>query len=393
MIHVGADVHVRNTYYHVTDEKGQPLIRGRCGNTLMETGQFMAPLELRAKASGEMIHVVLESTTNSRPMKRLLETYGEAAGIDLTAKVLDARKVKMIAESVSKSDKVDSRILNEMSRSNLRLPESYTPDDEEFALREHLRARTDLVRMRTMLKNRVHAIFHRRGILTPSGDLFAKAGRVFMAQAPLDEPGRELLSRFLETMDRIQSAIDESSASLRQLMRQPRWSRPAALLQTMPGIGPLTALTILSELGDVSRFRSRAAIANYAGLIPKSRRSDGTARYGSITRRGPSHLRRMLIEAAWVSFAKVPAYQSLFERVERTGCRRKAVVAVARRMLEDAYVMLKKDEPFRYVAPPKPTLVVFRREATPRREDPAALGSSPAAAASHRALQAEVPRA
>ena len=67
--------------------------------------------------------------------------------------MLHARKLRIIAESVNKCDRVDTNVLTELSRSNLKLPTCYMPDDEEFALREHLRARSDLVRIRTMLKN------------------------------------------------------------------------------------------------------------------------------------------------------------------------------------------------------------------------------------------------
>jgi len=111
----------------------------------------------------------------------------------------------------------------------------------------------------------------------------------------------------------------------------------------------ITSLMILAELGDISRFRSRAAVANYAGLVPKHRDSDGKRWSGRITRRGSAHLRGVLGEAAWVAAPRVPVYQALFGRVERKKNRKTAVVAVARRMLEDAWTMLIKDEAFRYV--------------------------------------------
>ena len=362
MIHVGADVHVRNTYYTATDSEGQRLKSGRCGNNLEEVAEFFAPLERRAKATGQAIRVVLESTTNSRAMQRLLMRYGQEAGIDLTAEVLNARKLRVIAESVNKSDKVDSRALTELSRSNLTLPTCYMPDDDEFALREHLRARSDLVRMRTMLKNRVHAVLHRRGIMTPKGDLFAKSGRVFLDQLTLDDAGRTILQRFLSVMDHIDGAVAASAASLKALMRQPRWAKPAALLQTMPGVGLITSLTILAELGDLGRFRSRAAVANYAGLVPMSRRSNETHWSGGISRRGSNHLRAVIVEAAWVAYLRVPVYHDLFDRVQRKKDRRTAIVAVARRMLEDAFMLLTRDEAFRYVAPPRmKTSVVIRQ--------------------------------
>lgn len=181
MITVGMDVHVGNSYVYATDAAGRELRRGRCRNTLMDLAGFWGPLEREARRGDEPIRAVLESTTNSRAIQRMLTEYGREAGIDLTAEVLDARKIRIIAESVCKCDRLDAQVLNELARSNLKLPVCYMPDDEEFALREHLRARSDLVRMRTMLKNRVHAVLHRRGILTPTADLFTKTGRAFLS--------------------------------------------------------------------------------------------------------------------------------------------------------------------------------------------------------------------
>ena len=351
MIYVGADVHVRNTMYNVADEEGQRLQRGRCANILGELAAWFAPIERRARQNGEAVRVVMESTTNSRAMQRLLAQYGKAAGIDLTAEVLHARKLRVIADSVSKSDKIDGDMLTELARSNLKLPVCYMPDDEEFALREHLRARSDLVRMRTMLKNRIHAVFHRRGILTPEGDLFGKAGRTFLEQAPLEEAGRTIVERYLAAMDQLEEIIGQSTGSLRELTHRQRWAKPVALLQTMPGVGMMTALTILAELGDIRRFRSRAAVSNYAGMVPRSKRSNERCWYGGISHAGPSHLRAMLVEAAWIGCPKVPFYQALFDRVSRVSDRRRAITAVARRMLEDGWMMLVKNEAFRYIAP------------------------------------------
>ena len=349
MIHVGADVHIRNSVLNAKDADGQVLARGRAGNTMLELGTFFASLERRAKATGESIRVVMESTGNSRAIQRLLTQYGREAGIDLTAEVLHARKLRVIAESVNKCDRVDADILTELCRSNLKLPTCYMPDDDEFALGEHLRARTDLVRIRTMVKNRVHAILHRRGILTPTGDLFSRCGGTFLDQLNLDQAGRITLERFRELIDRLDESIKQSTACLRSVMRQPRWAKPAALLQTMPGIGLITSLTILAELGDLSRFRSRAAVVNYAGLVPRHRDSNDKRWSGHITRRGSAHLRGVLIEAAWMAAPRVPVYQALFGRVQRKKNKKTAIVAVARRMLEDAWMLLIRDEAFRYV--------------------------------------------
>lgn len=350
MITVSMDVHVRNSFVHASDGAGNLLAKGRCSNTLLELGTFLAPVEDAARNHTKPVRVVLESTTNSRGMARMLGAYGRQADMNMTVDVLDSRKLRVIAESVCKNDAIDARILHELACSNLKLPVCYMPDDEEFALREHLRTRWDMVRMRTMLKNRVHAVLHRRAILTPQGDLFTRNGREFLQQLDLDQAGREIINRFLNAMDHLDQAVNDSTNDLRRLARLPRWAKPVALLTTMPGIGLITALTILAELGNLKRFSSRAAVANYAGLVPILRDSNEKHFSGGISRRGPRHLRAMLVEAAWMAVPRVPVYHDLFTRVQFRKGKPTAIVAVARRMLEDAFTMMKKDEAFRYTA-------------------------------------------
>ena len=141
---VGMDIHVRNSFLCVTDADGQMVGQGRVGNSLAEISQFLGSLP----GGDQPLRAVLESTTNSRAIQRMMLDYGKGAGIEVQAQVLDPRKLRVIAESVSKCDKLDAAVLNELARSKLKLPACYIPDDEMFALREHLRARSDLVRMR-----------------------------------------------------------------------------------------------------------------------------------------------------------------------------------------------------------------------------------------------------
>lgn len=348
MIDVAMDVHVRSSVVHATDGAGQALRKGRVGNTLLEIAAFLAPVEALARERREPVRVTIENTTNARGVLRMLEAYGRGAGLELTARAVDPRKMRVIAESVCKCDRLDAATLNELARANLRLPVCYFPDDEVFALREHLRARADLVRMRTMAKNRLHALLHRRAILAPEADLFSRSGRAFLAQVELDPAGDELRERWLTMVGRIDEQIDASDRALRTLAATERWREQTERLRTMPGVGPVTALTVLAELGDIHRFRSRAAVANYAGLVPILRESNGAGYRGGITRRGPALLRAMLVQAAWVSIRRVPAYASLHRRISERSNSQKAVTAVARRMLEDLWTMLRKKETFRY---------------------------------------------
>ena len=105
MIFIGMDVRVRNSFLHITDEEGQLLKRGRCANTPLDFAAFLAPL---GAGSG---YAALESTTNSRAIARMIRDAATHSDIELAVEVLDARKLRIIAESVSKCDRRDAALL------------------------------------------------------------------------------------------------------------------------------------------------------------------------------------------------------------------------------------------------------------------------------------------
>jgi transposase len=369
MITLALDVHVRNSFVKARDPDGRVLARGRVGNSLLELSQALAGVEQAARDQAQPVYAVLESTTNSRAIGGLLRRWGQQAGLDLKVDVLASRKLKVIAQSVSKCDRLDTAVLLELAESNLRLPTCYMPDDPVFWLRELLRGRHDLVKVRTTVKNRVHALLHRRGILSPTRlNLFSQAGRAYLQQLELDDVGGHLREQFLAAVDRLDELVNEADRRMRAAVSDPRWRTDAAFLDTVPGLGPVTILTILSELGDIHRFAGRDAVANYAGLVPVVRDSNQKVFRGGLVRsHGNRHLRSVLIEAAWQSCARVPVYEDQFERIAARAGKATAIVAVARRMLEDCWTMLKKQEPFRYAQRPQPAAASLPSgEAVPR---------------------------
>lgn len=353
MISVGIDVHARNLFVHARDASGAVLARGRCGLSVGEVGQKLGPVERLAKAAREPVRASLEATTNSRAVALLLERYGQEAGIDLTAQVLDARKLRVIAESVGKCDRLDASALAELTACGLRLPACHVPDADVFALREHLRCRADLVRLSTMLKNRVHALLHRRLLAPPAGaDLFSHAGSAYLDQlaGTLDPAGAEALGHYRATLAAVRAELALSQRALRELARSGRWRAEAAILLSMPGVGVVTAMTILAELGDYRRFARRAEVAAYAGLVPVVRDSNDKTARGGITKRGPALLRWALIEAAHVAARRPGLYGVLYAELCAGKPRPVAITAVARRLLEDAWTLLIKREAFRFDA-------------------------------------------
>jgi transposase len=121
----------------------------------------------------------------------------------------------------------------------------------------------------------------------------------------------------------------------------------AQLLCTMPGIGPYSALLILSEIGEIRRFPSARHLCSYAGLVPSVYASGGTTRRGGLTKQGSKWLRWILVELSIHAINGAPQFRSLYHRVAKRHGRNTGRVAVARAMLKAIYAMLRKGEAFR----------------------------------------------
>jgi transposase len=150
--------------------------------------------------------------------------------------------------------------LGQLLRADL-LPEAWIAPPEVRQLRALLRHRVALVRLRTLLRNRIHAIVADHGHDRPAG-CWSGPGRAWLASLELPAVSRELAGDDLGLIDALQERIDRLGWEIRQRARSdPR----VKILTQLPGIGPFTALVILAEVGDVSRFGSARKLASWAG--------------------------------------------------------------------------------------------------------------------------------
>ena len=340
MIHIGLDLHTKNSYVRAMREDGS-LLAGRriYHNDTAALWQYLGQLGSEPK------RVVFEATGNSRWMHRLLSQDSTLEAVAVTP-----HKVRIIADTVAKTDKIDATVLATLSRINL-LPRAYLPDAALEELREVTRHRAGLVRIRTLAKNKVTSALVRRGLLRPYGDVFGTRGRQWLDEIDLPPVTRLQVEHWLGTIDMLDKRIEQTEKKLyTEMAKQERWSNDVALLDSMPGWGKLTAITVLAELGDYRRFKSRSAVSCFAGLVPSSKRSDKSCRYGKITKHGPKALRSILIEVSLHGARAVPRYRALYERVAAGKGSTVAKTAVARQMLEDGWTMLIKQEPFRFNA-------------------------------------------
>jgi len=196
-----------------------------------------------------------------------------------------------------------------------------------------------LVRVRTLLRNRIHAVLAEHGHDRPGG-CWSGPGRAWLASLELPAVSRELAGDDLGLIGALQGRIDRLDWEIRQRARSgPR----VTVLTRLPGAGPFTALVILAEIGDVSRFGSARKLASWAGLTPTVRGSDRVARYGHISKQGSVWLRWVLCEAAPTA-RRHPQFAASFQAIAKRRGKKIATTAVARKLLTRAWHLLTDAE-------------------------------------------------
>lgn len=240
---------------------------------------------------------------------------------------------------------MDATILAELLRTGF-LPQAYLAPADVRELRELLRLRASLVRMRSMARNKVHAVLIKRGLTPPVVNVFCQKGRRWLAEIGPSLPGayEQAIVRYLRVIDTLSEEILGVNG---EIGRRAEASEEAGWLDSMPGVGPFTALLILAEIGDVRRFPDAHRLASYAGLVPSVHSSGGRTRYGSLTRQGSPWLRWALVQAARSAVRRPGPLQDRYARKKERKPEATATVDLARFMLGCAYAMLSERRPFR----------------------------------------------
>jgi transposase len=261
--------------------------------------------------------------------------------------------IKVLAKNEAKADRPDA---DRLARFWLRgiFPECYLSSPEVRQIRERVRYRMALASSRTQLKNRVHAILHRQGILHDFSDLFCPRGRKFLAALTVPEATRYVLDHWLSMLDSVEALLADVERWMQANLEE---NAIVKLLQTLPGVGLILAHVIRAEVGEMSRFAGQRKFAAYAGLAPLS--NDSADRHGErhIAAACNHALRWAFIEAAgsMIRSKNCPRkLRSMYYRLSRGGGIRTHVarVAVARELAELVYVLWKKGEPYREMSSP-----------------------------------------
>ncbi len=332
---VGLDVHKRTVEGCVLDAAGRKLHREEFACTPGELARFAG------RWGGACVAAALEATSNTWAVCNILAPlFGKV-------KVSNPLKTKAIAQASVKTDKVDATVLAQLLRCDY-LPGVWSVDEQTRRLRQQVARRTALVQDRTAIRNRIHSALAAELAAPPMARLYSGDGLEWLRKIQLNEQTR----RFIDSDLRLLESLEEEIAKLdKELAAAARQREQAKLLMTLPGVDYPTALTLLSALGDISRFADGDHAASYLGLTPSTKQSADHCYHGPITKQGNSHARWMLVEAAQHLDKHTGPLGVFFRRLAKKKNHNVAVAATARKMVTIAYLMLKNNEPYRYAQP------------------------------------------
>lgn len=334
MKYVGIDLHKKVIVLCVVNKDRKVLARCRfhCGDVDGILAFF--------RALGKFVFVV-EATATYEWLVQRLEPLAQSWCL------AHPGKLRVIAESTKKSDKLDAQTLAEFLALDL-IPKAYRPTPRQ---REH----RVLVRHRAQCRQRVSRLKCQLRHLAATynldrRDLFSGEHLEELQQHPdLTAADRFVLEQLL--LD-YHAALVRHAAALRAV-KQFAASASAAeqeqreILLSVPGVGPVVSEIVLAELADANRFGSQKQGTAYAGLVPARRESAGKGKELGITKTGSRLLRWAMVQAAWQAVQRSPRWRESYERIKRRRGAKRAIVAIARRLLGVLLALLRSGTRYR----------------------------------------------
>ena len=336
---VGFDVHKKYTQIAVLNESGQVCE------------------QRRLEHSPESVCDYLQRFPGGTPVA--FETVGnwywiataiEAAGC--VPLLTHAAKAKVMMGNVNKTDKLDAQGLATLLHLG-KLPTVWIPPAELRDERELLRTRMHLSKVRTGLKNRIHASLAKYALQVEGSDIFSGQGYARLHRKILELPPQTYacVVEELELLERVQTQI----AQLEKHIQDTLQDTPAVkLLQSLPGFGKIFSALVAQEMGPAERFPDAEHFASYAGCVPRVSSSGGKSHYGHLRREANPYLKWAFLEAAngIASHRQLATWSSkhvirLYERTRQRKGHAVAVGAVARHLAEAAYWLLRKNQSYR----------------------------------------------
>lgn len=288
------------------------------------------------------VSVAVESTGNTRYFKNKLGKEG------YKVRIVNTMKFKVINESINKTDKKDASTIAYFLMKDI-LPESKLCSEKSEQLKRLLNSRRSVVKTIVQLKNQIHGILAGIGIVSKQQCLSSKKGRlkVINSIAESEASNKSIIETLSQTIDALEQQKRELEKKLTEVCGE---DKTVKLLMTIPGTGPICAITARAYLDDISRFSHYKKFSSYCGLVPWVSITDETIHYGKITKRGPVELRTAIIQMVMGMIrskeGRVTRYIDNYYRMKKIKGSGKAIVATARKLTKVIWTMLTNDEEY-----------------------------------------------
>jgi transposase len=269
--------------------------------------------------------------------------------LGLSCMVVNAADVPQTDKGIrNKTDRSDSKRIGEALQGGLLHP-IYIPAPETESDRRLVRYRHQLNADLTKAKVRIKSLLHHTGISLPAQYSKANWSQKFiqwLKELPIAHPSlQQTLQRMINQVEGLRKELTELTKQIRELLQSDGYKENAQLLLSIPGIGPLTAITLLVEIADIHRFETFTQFNSFIGFCPMQHSSGEDIKMGSITTRHHSALRSLLIEAAWVAVRIDPALTLSFSELKKRITAKRAIIRIARKLLNRIWhVWTKKEE-------------------------------------------------
>jgi transposase len=325
-----------------------------------QTGKILKRRRVASSREGVLEALEPHRADGGQPMKAVLEAgYGWGPIYDWIGEVADEvilahpLKVRAIAEARIKTDKLDSEMLAHLLRADL-IPEAYAPSKETRATKRVLRQRMFLVRLQTMVKNRVWALLWQHGIEPPPvSDLFGKKGLTWLREeTELPEPDGRLLREEVGLAETLKQKIRSTESLIAELAER---DEAVGWLRSLPGIGEFFSVLIRHEVGEMERFPSPKKFASYTGLAPSTYASGKRITHGRLTKEGNKWLRWAFIEAVSPAIRCSPYLRGYYMRIRTRRGTKDARTATARKLAELAWTVCTQKRPYVECSKERPT--------------------------------------
>jgi transposase len=284
--------------------------------------------------------VVLEMTTNAYLFYDVLLSHVHSV------LVVHPPHVALVTHVQVKTDKKAALTLAQLHAAGM-LTGVWIPPRSVRDQRTLIARREKMIRLSTIAKNRLHALGHRNHLVLPSLP-FSTENRAWWEQLSLPESEMLLMHSDLDTLDFAQKQVQQVEEYLKRLSAE---DKRIPLLIQLPGVGLLTAVTILAAIGDITRFPTAKKLVGYAGLGTRVHESGMTHSSGRITKAGRRDLRAAMVNAANHAVEHHPHWKKQLERLEPHLGRSKAIVAIARRLLVSVWHVLFEQVADRFADP------------------------------------------